>query len=166
MIDQAYPRLIPIQAPRGGGKTFLARAWAKQTVSTGLVDKVIIADRTYFGAMRFLEGLMETAQHWHRAKRTAFAPLAPQRDEFRLRGTRYGAAVCENIDTWPLVPAGDAPVSISVLMEEILAYTHGPVLCTFTDRVGLAALMFPEPVPLQPANDVPLADALETLEAA
>ncbi len=93
---------------------------------------------------------------------------ATQRDEFRLRGQRYDAAVCENIDTWPLVrqdPSDPNSPMISVLMEEILAYTHGPVLCTFTDRVGLAAKMFPAPAPCR-CTDVPLAGALETLEAA
>ena len=98
----------------------------------------VIADREFPDAAGFRDGLRELDHDLF--ERVRLNAVAPQRDEFRLRSTRWDAAVCENIDAWPMVAGEEGP--ISVLIEEILTHTHGPVLCTYADHRGLSAKMF------------------------
>lgn len=153
-MDIPARQYFPVLLGRGEGKTFLARAWARAFVKaksqTG-AHGTQPAPRKSLLVADFCGPAAEATKDFLRQDDpetfgyTRIHAATPQRDEFRIKGIRWDAAVCENIDMWPLVPVDPNDPKgpkHSVLMEEILAYTHGPIIFTFSAVTGLPALMY------------------------
>lgn len=121
------------QGGRGTGKTDFTLNWVTCLARAG-AKHILLAASTSFSADRLLRDQLREREPVL-FQRIKLQTACPQRDEFCLRGSRYDAAVAEDIDYWPLVFVDpndeENHAQCSVLLDEILAYTHGPILFTY-----------------------------------
>lgn len=140
---------LKVQTRRGGGKTSFALTWAKAQVLAGAKHLLLAASNSYTADGFRDEMRRREPELFLRIKLQA---ACPQRDEFRLHGSNYDAAIAEDIDFWSTVfvdpndPGSSARYIVrSVLFDEILAHTRGPVLFTYTDPDALLVQQIPSP---------------------
>lgn len=102
----------------------------------GLTSGEWVLDRANAGAKRILivgpdaEGMRDLIRaRWPTVfERIALTVALPQRDEFRIRGARYDATVCRRPDLWPLLGFENQPELRSILFEEMVTWSFGPIL--------------------------------------
>lgn len=147
-MANGHPQYIPVRLARGGGKTQLAVAWAADQLSFRRVPKLLAVGHCLGSTRSLVELITERVPELPRPAKIVTA--SPQHSELQIKGQRFDAAVIDNADLLPTVtqeypyphrPSDSGLKLFSVLADEVLAWTFGPILFTYTDPERL-----PEPL--------------------